>query len=426
MRGANRAGDAPALPHGWGFKRLEDVVVECRRGRPPAYEGGTTLVVNQKCVRHGTHVDLAYARRTNEALKALPDWALLEEGDILINSTGTGTLGRVGWLRGVAERTTLDTHVTLVRPDHDQIVSEYLGWWLHSAESNLVNLATGSTNQKELGRESIKSLMIPVPPLDAQARIAERIAGLHAGLERGIRRLEEARTRLLTFRSAAYTNAFSGGTRGLSQDGEEQLEKIATIQSGITKGRSRDASTSEVPYLRTANVQAGFLDLNDVKLIAVTPEQRARHQLRDGDVLVLEGGDADKVGRGWLWEAQIAECLHQNHVFAVRSGHRLRPRFLAHFINAPAARAYFLSVAKQTTNLASINTRNLRGLPVPMFPLDDQEFLVAELDERLASADQMSGAIEAATVRLDELRQSALHQAFRGELHELHDPTLVV
>src|SRR5436190_975396 len=105
------------LPKGWEWKTVGELTTVCRRGRAPKYEGGTTPVINQKCVRHGTSVDLGFLKQTNEAVKEVPDWCLLKEGDVLINGTGTGTLGRVGWLRGAVPRMSLDSHVTLVRPN---------------------------------------------------------------------------------------------------------------------------------------------------------------------------------------------------------------------------------------------------------------------------------------------------------------------
>jgi type I restriction enzyme S subunit len=151
--------------------------------------------------------------------------------------------------------------------------------------------------------------------------------------------------------------------------------------------------------------------------LPVTEAQRARHRLKHEDVLVLEGGDADKVGRGWLWESQLTECLHQNHVFAVRpDAARLLPRFLAHYINAPQARAYFLASAKQTTNLASINKRQLRELPVPLMSLAAQEALVELLDAQLSATDATTSSLATQARHADQLKAALLHQALTGGL----------
>ena len=144
------SGSHRTLPRDWAEVTLTDITSVCRRGRAPSYEGGETVVVNQKCVRHETDVDLGFSKLTNEETKSLPDWAVLQEGDILVNSTGTGTLGRVAWLRRVPHRMTADTHVAIVRPRQELVRPAYLGWYLHSLQPLFEDMATGSTNQKEL------------------------------------------------------------------------------------------------------------------------------------------------------------------------------------------------------------------------------------------------------------------------------------
>jgi type I restriction enzyme, S subunit len=172
-----------------------------------------------------------------------------------------------------------------------------------------------------------------------------------------------------------------------------------------------------MPYIRTANVQALRLDLEQVKTLQVTPEQRDKHRLQADDVLILEGGDADKVGRGWIWSGEVKACLHQNHVFAVRPDRRfLLPRFLAYYVNAPQARSYFLSVAKQTTNLASINKSNLKNLPVPVPTLEQQHHRVSKLDQQLSATARMEASLSARLGDAEILRRSILRAAFEGRL----------
>src|SRR4051794_21359658 len=98
------------------------------------------------------------------------------------------------------------------------------------------------------------------------------------------------------------------------------LRQIAELKGGITKGqrRANNVLIREVPYLRVANVQRGFLDLAEVKTIEAEEDEIAELRLRAGDVLFNEGGDRDKLGRGWIWRGEIPECIHQNHVFRAR------------------------------------------------------------------------------------------------------------
>lgn len=156
------------------------------------------------------------------------------------------------------------------------------------------------------------------------------------------------------------------------------LHQLAHIQTGLSKSASRGGPFVRRPYLRVANVQDGHLDLRNVKHIEVPVSQAARFELQEGDVLLTEGGDLDKLGRGTVWRAEIPGCVHQNHVFAVRVKDRaeLLPEFLACEVQSAEARSYFLAAAKQTTNLASINSSQLKRLPIRVPDLAAQRSIV--------------------------------------------------
>jgi type I restriction enzyme S subunit len=184
------------------------------------------------------------------------------------------------------------------------------------------------------------------------------------------------------------------------------LAEVADIASGVAKGRRLEGETVTVPYLRVANVQAGRLDLSEIKEIEVLAGEVAKYRLQDGDILMTEGGDRDKLGRGTVWRGQIDPCIHQNHVFRVRpSPGRLSPEFLNFYMQTPVARAYFLRCAKQTTGIASINRTQLSALPVPVPPLEEQRQIAAILDK-------------ADSIRLK--RQEFLH-----DLNDLNQATFV-
>ena len=172
----------------------------------------------------------------------------------------------------------------------------------------------------------------------------------------------------------------------------------------------------EVPYLRVANVQRGRLDLRKVSKIRVPAAVAKKLALVDGDVLMNEGGDRDKLGRGWVWQGQIPNCIHQNHVFRVRiRDGKLDPRFLSWHGNT-FGQAWFQREGKQTTNLASISMNRLRQLPVPVPPLDDQRAIVEEVDRRLSVTAVMRDEIGHARSKATQLRAAILGAAFTGRL----------
>ncbi len=151
------------------------------------------------------------------------------------------------------------------------------------------------------------------------------------------------------------------------------LVQVAEVRTGVAKGKQGLKDPIEVPYLRVANVQDGHIDLSEVKKISIERHQLERYLLRKGDVLMTEGGDFDKLGRGDVWQSQIDPCLNQNHVFAVRVNEAiLEPYFLAALSGSHYGKSYFLSCAKRSTNLASINSTQLKEFPVLIPPLSEQ------------------------------------------------------
>jgi type I restriction enzyme S subunit len=197
-----------------------------------------------------------------------------------------------------------------------------------------------------------------------------------------------------------------------------RLGELAELVGGVTKGRKLEGKELvSLPYLRVANVQDGYLDLSEIKYIDVLPEDLKKYRLEYGDILYTEGGDKDKLGRGTIWKDEIEECIHQNHVFRARLYSIISsPRFVAYYSQTKAAKNYFYSNAKQTTNLASINMTVLSNLPIPVISSAEQHQIVQEIESRLSVCDKVEETIKESLVKAEALRQSILKKAFEGEL----------
>jgi type I restriction enzyme, S subunit len=196
------------------------------------------------------------------------------------------------------------------------------------------------------------------------------------------------------------------------------LDAIAKVVGGVTKGQKRKPTDTLrlVPYLRVANVQRGALDLTDIKTIEATPEEIEELMLLPGDILLNEGGDRDKLGRGWIWEGQIPECIHQNHVFRARMVcSHIHPKYVSWYANSFGQR-YFFDEGKQTTNLASLNMTKLKGLPIPLPPYKEQTRIVEDLERQLTNLNSLERAAEVSAHRANILRQAVLKSAFAGQL----------
>lgn len=202
-----------------------------------------------------------------------------------------------------------------------------------------------------------------------------------------------------------------------------RLCQIAQIGTGMSVSATRTLENPlDVPYLRVANVQRGFLDLSTVKTMTIEKSQLDRLQLKKWDVLFNEGGDRDKLGRGWIWQSQIAPCITQNHVFRASPfmASEFNSKIVSYWANA-FGQQYFEKKGKQTTNLASINKTVLSHFPVPLIPREEQEELCKQIDKFMTILDAQEQEIASAFRLAGLLRQSILKEAFSGELVE-QDP----
>lgn len=191
-----------------------------------------------------------------------------------------------------------------------------------------------------------------------------------------------------------------------------RLKHVSTVQTGVTLSGEGDQGDPEWPYLRVANVQVGYVDLREIKTVRVPPDKVATSMLQPGDVLMTEGGDIDKLGRGALWRGEMPDMLHQNHIFAVRPDKTLDSKFLVYWLDGPVARTYFRTTAKQTTNLAGTNKWTLGNLPLPAPSLDEQRRLVKTLDDQTAKIDTLIEEQQHLIEILRERRAAVLSATF--------------
>lgn len=196
------------------------------------------------------------------------------------------------------------------------------------------------------------------------------------------------------------------------------LDMLGDITSGVAKGtkRSSEIALREVPYLRVANVQRGYLDLTELKTILASERDIAALSLQNGDILFNEGGDRDKLGRGWVWRNEIAECIHQNHVFRMRPFlSEQQSELISHHGNI-FGKQWFQNAGKQTTNLASINMTVLRTFPIPVASAEEQVEILSQIRTQLETILQQERAIELSLKQSSAQRQNILRAAFSGQL----------
>ena len=333
-------------------------------------------------------------------------YTAFERGDILVAKITpcfeNGKIARADIERPIGVGST-EFHV--VRPRSGVLEPAFL---LHFLRQDWVRLEgerkmTGSAGQRRVPAHFLASLRIPFTRASDQRRIAAILDQADA--------LRAKRRAAMSLLDAVAQSVF-GQMFGPST-ARDALDDCAQIASGVALGRRLRGPLATVPYVRVANVQAGFLDLSEVKTVDVLPHEARQLRLEKGDVLLTEGGDFDKLGRAALWTGQIEGCIHQNHVFRVRADRtKLLPRFFHEYLQTSEARGYFLKCAKRTSNLATINMTQLRALPVPI-PCVARQAVFVERAEAIAG---LRVRLVASLSQLDALFASLQHRAFRGGL----------
>lgn len=194
------------------------------------------------------------------------------------------------------------------------------------------------------------------------------------------------------------------------------LAQVAHIVSGITLGRkTNQTSLIPVPYLRVANVQDGRLELSEVKTVEATASEIEKWRLVEGDLLLTEGGDIDKLGRGACWQDELPLCIHQNHIFRVRlPREHYEPAFVSAQVGSEYGKAYFLARAKKTTGIATINQQVLGKFPLLSPPLDEQRRIAARLKAQLTAVDDLRGATQSQLSDLTHFGNALIQQTLQS------------
>jgi type I restriction enzyme S subunit len=426
------------IPAGWNLKRLRSTVTGCQNSVWGDEPNGLNDV---PCVRVADFDRVAFrVNMVEPTLRSIEQQVVqargLRPGDLLLEKSGGGENQPVGAVvlydrEALAVCSNFIARMTVADGFLPRFLT-YLHAALYAARINTRSIKQ-STGIQNLDGASYLSEAAAFPQIDEQRAIAAFLDRETAGIdalvakkERLIELLQEKRAALIT---RAVTKGLDPNVRmkdsGVEWLGEipapwevKPLKAISGLQTGLTLGKKCEGrSLVARPYLRVANVQDGYLDLDDIADVVLPGQDSARYELRTGDVLMTEGGDFDKLGRGHVWEGQVAGCLHQNHIFAVRPRrHVLSPYFLAHAMSSGYGRAYFTATSKQSTNLASTNSTKLGNLPVPLPSLAEQDSIVLSIGQDTKRADALIAKIRDAIDRLKELRTAFISAAVTGKI----------
>jgi type I restriction enzyme, S subunit len=410
------------LPAGWRWVRLGELIREVQAGFACGERDAMGIVqlrMNNLDTRGNFIWDevLRVPRQDNNT-----EPFLLLPGDVLFNNTNsTELVGKSALFEGYSEPIVYSNHFTRLRTVPEVLLPGVLAGWLNHQwqEGVFAAICNRWIGQSAVKADKLLNLPIPLPPLPEQQHIAAVLKEQMAAVDKA-RAAAEARLEAVKALPAAYLRqvfpkpgqALPEGWRVLP------LGETGEVVSGVTIGRTISGEgIRDVPYLRVANVKDGHLDLSEMATTPATADEIETLRLMHGDLLLTEGGDPDKLGRGTVWAEQLNECIHQNHIFRIRLNRALvEPLYAAALVGSSYGKNYFLRHAKQTTGIATINQRVLKAFPVLLPPLSEQRRIAEMLRERTIAAERACTAAEAELATINALPAALLRRAFSGGL----------
>jgi len=401
------------MREGWQIRKLGDVCSLLNRGVSPAYlEKGGVCVLNQKCIRNH-EVSYEPARRHDDATKKVAEERFIQRGDVLVNSTGTGTLGRVAQVRNEPEEaTTVDSHVTIVRAKPGLFHLEFFGYMLVVIEEAIKEAGDGCGGQTELARSVLaERFSVSYPEsLPEQQRIVALLDETFAGLATAKINTEKNLRNARALFDSHLQSVFS--QRG---DGWEEcpLEELTEPDSPITYGVVKPGPEGEIRFVRGGDLVSGKVRLTQLRTITrEVSDQYRRTLLRGGELLICLVGQPGQVG---VAPTELAGSNIERQVGLIRLSKKINSEFVRFFLqSAPGAEA--LGARESGSVQQVINLGELRQVAIPYPDFSEQVDIVARLNLVDAETQRLTRLYVRKLAALEELKKSLLHQAFNGEL----------
>ncbi|MGL4832725.1 MAG: restriction endonuclease subunit S [Propionibacteriaceae bacterium] len=383
----------------WPTRYLADIANIVGRGITPKYsENGDYIVINQRCVRDG-RVSLERARRHDSTKKYVHEDKRLISGDILVNSTGVGTLGRTAPIRELELKVTVDSHLTIVRPG-TTVAASWLAYALSCEEPQIEAMGVGSTGQTELPRDRLALLKITVPSLPEQRAIAATLGALDDKIESNLRQ----RTLCRQLGQALVAKLEEGITE------YAPLEDFAlSISRGVTPKYYTDEDVEPIMVLNQRCIRDGWVSPNTARLMFPRLKAKDAGIAEQGDLLVNSTGQGTlgRVGR-WSYEDALYVDSHVTVVKADRV--QAEPTLLSYLVFP--RQSEIEDMAEGSTGQTELSPDRLGSLELPVIPMVEQE----SIEPKLLVLEEKAHAAALETAKLEALRDTLLPELMSGRL----------
>lgn len=432
------------LPKGWVTSDIGSICEYIQRGKSPKYDRDNEKypVINQKCIRWG-YIDPEHLKFvTSDFWKSVDDVRFLQKGDILWNSTGTGTLGRAAIFFELSghSKAIVDSHVTILR-SHVGVDPKYLYYWIQSPyiQNKIERMQSGTTNQVELSKGVIENAYIYLAPKNEQRRIVEKLDQIFAEIDSIKSRLGKLPSIFENSRVSILNHALSGvltknGSANTSPSNKHQPLKKEQGVNHILPNTWKSRSLGEIadvidPNPRHRNppyYDKGFVflstaqfsdpdgwDYSDVNYVSeeTVLEQEKRCSFTYRSIAFSRKGT---IGKTRFLPTDIRFALLDS-VVVINPSDLLDEKFLNYCLRANVVQE---QVAQKTRGVAlkQITVGAVRSLMIPLPPIEEQKEIAKKLDRFFALVNEAEAKYNRTVEQIENVIPSVLNKAFSGEL----------
>ena len=413
------------LPKGWVGSSIADVTQYVQRGKSPKYVGYSNLpVINQKCVQW-SGVDETHLKYVDPSQwSSWGDERFLTYGDILWNSTGTGTIGRAAIFKGLktSPNAVADSHVTILRPN-GAVMPEFLYRLIESpsVQLRLDDMQSGSTNQVELSKGEVLTTLVPLPPLAEQRRIVTKIDSLTSKSKRARDHLDHIPRLVEKYKQAILAAAFRGDLCVERQSPKllPLSEFVDTLNQGWSpKCVSEPAGSTDWGIIKTTAIQPIKFLPQENKRLPADLKPRPGIIINAGDVLITRAGPRSRVAISCLVTENYPKLMLCDKAYRLRINPEMAdPAFVTYMLNAPQCLSE-LEVMKTGISDSGLNLTQAKfmALALPAFSLPEQSEIIRRIQSAFTWIEHLTADATSACKLIDHLDQSVLAKAFTGEL----------
>ncbi|MEQ9887836.1 restriction endonuclease subunit S [Pectobacterium zantedeschiae] len=422
------------LPEGWAHTQLEYILGTQEDGniihqgwspqcdREPAAVGEWG-VLKTTAIQDGFF--LSYENKRLPIDKSPKLRIEVKDGDLLVTNAGPRSrCGIICLVKSTRNKLMISGKMYRLRFPESSINSRFIESWLRTSfiKKELNDRKTG-INESGLNMTQERFLTLPViiAPLEEQKKIAEKLDVLLTQVDSIKSRLDQIPLILKKFRQSVLTAAVSGK---LTEDWRKKSELInwkkGILGEFIKKPSYGSSAKSQiqglVPVLRMGNIQEGKLDWSDL-VFTSSKDEIEKYKLEPNDILFNRTNSPELVGKTSIFKGE-RDAIYAGYLIRIKCLPVLNPDFLNYHLNSPFAKDYCYSVKSDGVSQSNINAQKLSAYPLHCPPLEEQTEIVRRVEQLFTYADGVEKQVNNALERVNNLTQSILAKAFRGELTE--------